>query len=47
MRKEEAAMDKALRDKIAELQTRDDETGDGRVDLADLKHQLDRVEAQL
>lgn len=47
MKKEEAAMDKALRDKIAALQTRDDETGDGRVDLADLKHQLDRVEAQL
>lgn len=47
MKKEEAAMDKALRDKIAALQTRDDETGDGRVDLTDLKHQLDRVEAQL
>ena len=28
MKKEEAAMDKALRDKIAALQTRDDETGE-------------------
>ena len=27
MKKEEAAMDKALRDKIAALQTRDDEIG--------------------
>ena len=29
------------------LQANDDETGDGRIDLADLKHQLDRLEAQL
>lgn len=45
--KRDDAMDKALRDKVAALQAGDDETGDGRVDLADLKHQLDRVEAQL
>ena len=47
MRKDDAAMDEALRAKTAALQANDDETGDGRIDLADLKHQLDRLEAQL
>ena len=47
MRKDDDAMDEALRAKTAALQANDDETGDGRIDLADLKHQLDRLEAQL
>ena len=37
MRKDDAAMDEALRAKTAALQANDDETGDGRIDLADLK----------
>ena len=39
--------DRALQARVQQLQAGDDETGDGRVDLADLKHQLDRLEAQL
>lgn len=41
------AMDQALNDKVAELARHADETGDGIVDAADLKSQLDRIEAQL
>ena len=40
-------MDDALNTKVAALNATDDETGDGKVDALDLKHQLDRVEAQL
>ena len=32
---------------MAALNATDDETGDGKVDALDLKHQLDRMEAQL
>lgn len=39
--------DRALRARVAQLQAGDDETGDSMIDLADLKHQLDRIEAQL
>ncbi|MGN0975424.1 MAG: hypothetical protein ACI4OL_05425 [Gemmiger sp.] len=41
------AMDEALKKKVAQLQSGDDETGDGVIDAADLKAQLDRIEAQL
>lgn len=40
-------MDAQLEERLAALQAGDDETGDGQVDLHDLKHQLDRVEARL
>ena len=40
-------IDRALEARVAELQAGDDETGDGRVDMADMKKQLDRIEAQL
>ena len=39
--------DRALQARIQQLQAGDDETGDGKVDIADLKRQLDRIEAQL
>ncbi len=45
--KRDDAMDEALRAKTAALRAQDDETGDGRIDPADLKYQLDRIEAQL
>ena len=47
MEKMDREMDEALETKLQALQAGDDETGDGQVDLRDLKHQLDRVEAQL
>ena len=47
MEKMDREMDEALEMKLQALQAGDDETGDGQVDLRDLKHQLDRVEAQL
>ena len=39
--------DRALQARVQQLQAGDDETGDGKVDIADLKRQLDRIEAQL
>ena len=47
MEKMNKQMDDALNTKVAALNATDDETGDGKVDALDLKHQLDRVEAQL
>ena len=47
MEKLNKQMDDALNTKVAALNATDDETGDGKVDALDLKHQLDRVEAQL
>ncbi len=47
MEKMNQEMDKALAARFAALHANDDETGDGKIDLADLKKQLDRVEAQL
>ena len=47
MEKLNKQMDDALNTKEAALNATDDETGDGKVDALDLKHQLDRVEAQL
>lgn len=40
-------IDRALEARRAELAAHDDETGDGRIDAADLKAQMDRIEAQL
>ena len=45
MEKLNKQMDDALNTKVAALNATDDETGDGKVDALDLKHQLDRVEA--
>lgn len=39
--------DEALRSRIAGLAAHNDETGDGRLDAADLKAQLNRIEARL
>lgn len=47
MEKMNRAMDEQLKARTAALQAADDETGDGRVDWADMKKQLDRIEAQL
>ena len=47
MEKLNKQMDDALNTKVAALNATDDETDDGKVDALDLKHQLDRVEAQL
>ena len=47
MEKLNKQMDDALNTKVTALNATDDETGDGKVDALDLKHQLDRVEAQL
>jgi len=47
MEKTNRAMDDALQAKVAELTAHNDETGDGRLDAADLKAQLNRIEAQL
>lgn len=47
MEKLNKQMDDVLNTKVAALNATDDETGDGKVDALDLKHQLDRVEAQL
>ena len=46
MEKLNKQMDDALNTKVAALNATDDETGDGKVDALDLKHQLDRVELQ-
>lgn len=40
-------MDEQLQKKVADLTARNDETGDGKLDAADLKAQLNRLEAQL
>ena len=40
-------MDEQLQKKVADLTARNDETGDGKLDAADLKAQLNRIEAQL
>ena len=47
MEKINKQMNDALDAKVVALNAADDETGDGKVDALDLKHQLDRVEAQL
>ena len=46
MEKLNKQMDDVLNTKVAALNATDDETGDGKVDALDLKHQLDRVELQ-
>ena len=40
-------MDEQLETRVAELAANNDETGDGKLDAADLKAQLNRIEAQL
>ena len=40
-------MDEQLASRVAELDAHNDETGDGKLDVADLKAQLNRIEAQL
>ena len=40
-------MDEQLASRVAELDAHSDETGDGKLDAADLKAQLNRIEAQL
>ena len=40
-------MDEQLASRVAELDAHNDETGDGKLDAADLKAQLNRLEAQL
>lgn len=40
-------MDEQLANRVAELSAHNDETGDGKLDAADLKAQLNRIEAQL
>ena len=40
-------MDEQLANRVAELTAHNDETGDGKLDAADLKAQLNRIEAQL
>lgn len=45
MEKLNKQMNNALNTKVAALNATDDETGDGKVDALDLKHQLERVEA--
>lgn len=40
-------MDEQLANRVAELTANNDETGDGKLDAADLKAQLNRIEAQL
>lgn len=47
MEKMNKQMDDVLNAKVAALNAADDKTGDGKVNALDLKHQLDRVEAQL
>ena len=41
------AMDEQLQKRVADLTAHNDETGDGKLDDADLKAQLNRIEAQL
>ena len=41
------AMDEQLKNRVADLTAHNDETGDGKLDAADLKAQLNRIEAQL
>ena len=40
-------MDEQLKRRVADLASHNDETGDGKLDAADLKAQLNRIEAQL
>ena len=40
-------MDEELQQRVADLTAHNDETGDGKLDVADLKAQLNRIEAQL
>lgn len=40
-------MDEQLQKRVADLTAHNDETGDGKLDAADLKAQLNRIEAQL
>lgn len=40
-------MDEELRQRVADLTAHNDETGDGKLDVEDLKAQLNRIEAQL
>ena len=39
-------MDEQLASRVAELDAHNDETGDGKLDAADLKAQLNRIEAR-
>ena len=39
-------MDEQLQKRVADLTAHNDETGDGKLDAADLKAQLNRIEAQ-
>lgn len=41
------AMDEQLQSRVKDLAAHNDETGDGKLDTADLKAQLNRIEAQL
>lgn len=45
--KPDRKMDEQLETRVAELTANNDETGDGKLDAADLKAQLNRIEAQL
>ena len=47
MEKMDREMDEQLEARVAELTANNDETGDGILDAADLKAQLNRIEAQL
>lgn len=47
MEKMDREMDEQLEARVAELSANNDETGDGKLDAADLKAQLNRIEAQL
>ncbi|MEE0800125.1 MAG: hypothetical protein U0L91_02465 [Gemmiger sp.] len=47
MSKMDREMDESLRAKVEALHAADDESGDGQINLPDLKLQLDRLEAQL
>ncbi len=40
-------MDEELKQRVADLTAHNDETGDGKLDVEDLKAQLNRIEAQL
>ena len=47
MEKQNTQMDDQLKNRVAELNRANDENRDGRLDAADLKAQLNRIEAQL
>ena len=47
MEPQEQTVDREVAARVAALHARDDETLDGKIDAADLKLQLDRIEAKL